>query len=621
METTPTRVLVTLSLALSCALGALAAPPVPAGDLGAAARQLERFPATRGKASSSARLRRFFDLYWATLLREDPDYALYVGAGGLSDRWPDGSPAAQALVRKISRLERTALASIDRARLAAADQVDYDLLRRRLDLEIEAERFEPLGEKLAIGPMSGVDLNLLQLAGYRPPRDRREVEALLARFAGFPAMVDRTLERLDQGLAAGITPPRITLRDVPARIAGLLDGDPAKGPLLAPFQALPDSIPAAEGARLRAEAARLYAERLAPALRKLHDYLVQTYVPKARESIAVSDLPDGRALYAYQLRYSTSTDLTPEAIHRLGLAEVARIRREMEAAMAAAGFTGSFAEFFQFLRTDPRFFYDRPEELVAAYRDIVKRIDPGLIRLFGRLPRLPYGVKALDETSAKSAPAGYYSNGSLAAGTPGWFLVNTTDLKARPKWGMEALALHEAVPGHHLQYSLVEELGELPDWRKWDVYPAFSEGWGLYAESLGEDLGLYQDPYSKFGRLTNEVWRAIRLVVDTGIHTMGWSRQRAIDYYLANAAKTPHEIEAEVDRIIVQPGTVPAYKVGELKIRELRNYAKRELGERFDIRAFHDQLLGHGQLPLDLLEKSMKGWVAEKKGGGGKRRG
>jgi len=281
----------------------------------------------------------------------------------------------------------------------------------------------------------------------------------------------------------------------------------------------------------------------------------------------------------------------------------------MDALIASTGFAGNFEDFRRFLRTDPHFFYDRPEDLVAGYRDIAKRIDPQLIKLFGHLPQLPYGVKAMEGAGAKSAPAGIFSHGSLADGLPGWFVVNTWDFKSRPKWAMEALTLHEAVPGHHLQYSLAEEQEEVPEWRKWDAYWAFAEGWGLYAESLGTEIGLYQDPYAKFGRLTGEIWRAIRLVVDTGVHAKGWTRQQALDYYQANSARSEHEIELEVNRIIVLPGTVPAYKIGELKILELRAFAQKELGARFDLRAFHDRLLGHGQLPLDLLEKSIMEWV------------
>jgi uncharacterized protein (DUF885 family) len=323
-------------------------------------------------------------------------------------------------------------------------------------------------------------------------------------------------------------------------------------------------------------------------------------------------MPDGKAWYAYLLRYFTTTNLTPEQIHQLGLAEVKRIRGEMDQLIASTGFKGTFQEFCTYLRTDPKFFYDKPEDLVAGHREIAKRIDPELIRIFGRLPRLPYGIKAMGEGS-ESQPSALYSNGTLAGGKPGWMLINTFDLKARPKWAMESLTAHEAVPGHHIQYALVEELGALPEWRRWDVYPVFSEGWGMYAESIGGEVGLYKDPYSKFGQLDLEAWRAIRMVVDTGIHTKGWTRQQAIDYVRANSAKTDREIENEVDRYIAKPGSVPAYRIGAMKIQELRRFAAKTLGAKFDVRAFHDELLGGGQLPLDLLETRIKEWVARQR--------
>jgi uncharacterized protein (DUF885 family) len=388
---------------------------------------------------------------------------------------------------------------------------------------------------------------------------------------------------------------------------------PAARPVLESFQKIPEEIPAADRERLREEAARLFQDQVAPALRRLHGYLVRTYIPGARETTAMSDLPAGRAWYAYLVRDATTTDLTPEQIHQIGLAEVKRIRGEMDALIASTGFQGSFADFCRFLRTDPRFFYDKPEDLLRGYRDLAKRIDPELVKLFGKLPRLPYGVAEVPASIAKSQTTAYYANGSLAAGRPGWLTVNTYDLKTRPKWEMEALASHEGVPGHHMMYALAEELGELPDWRKWDVYPAMSEGWALYAESLGGEIGLYKDPYSRFGQLTYEMWRALRLVVDTGLHFYGWTRQQAIDYCRANSARTDHEIEVEIDRYIVWPGGAVCYKIGELKIKELRAYAQRELGPRFDLRAFHDRLLGHGQLPLALLEKDVRAWVAERK--------
>ncbi|HEV8578823.1 MAG TPA: DUF885 domain-containing protein [Thermoanaerobaculia bacterium] len=594
-------------LVLLSSASLFALPP----DLLDSARQLEQFPATKGQGGESERLKRFFDLYWLTALRESPELATYVGVSDFDDRLGDLSPEALALGRRISRLELAALSSIDRARLTPAEQVSYDLALRRFRQAIEGEAFP--GEYLQITQMSGVHQTLTNLLPAMPNRTVRDFENMLARLRAYPVVVDQSMALLDQGLEAGITPPRVTLRDVPEQVAALLADDPLQSPILEPFKTIPETIPAADRERLRRDASQIYRQQVAPALRKLHDYLAGTYVPGARESIAMSALPNGKAWYAAQLRTSTTTDLTPEQIHQLGLSEVARIRKEMDEVIAATGFKGSFEDFCTFLRTDPRFFYDKPEDLVAGFRDIVKRIDPELIKLFGRLPRLPYGVTVMPEAAAKSAPAAYFTSGSLAAGRPGWFYVNTYDLKSRPKWGMEALASHEAVPGHHLQYSLVEELGELPEWRRWDIYPVFSEGWGLYAESLGSELGLYKDPYSKFGQLTLEIWRAIRLVVDTGLHTFGWTRQQAIDYCKANSARTEHEIEAEVDRYIAHPGSAPCYKVGELKIKELRAYAEKELGPKFDIRAFHDHLLGSGQLPLDLLESRMKAWVAEMK--------
>ena len=602
-------ILVTAAAALLLAAAVLpaAAPP----DLLESSRQLDRFPATKGQGSESERLQRFFDLYWLTGLRAGPEFATYVGVPGFDDRLSDLSPETLDLGRRITHQELTALASIDRARLNAAEQVDYDLARERVEQGIAGERFH--GEYMPIHQLSGIQQELPLLFASMPDRAVQDYENRLARLRQVPGRVDQILARLGQGLAAGITPPRVTLRDVPGQFESLLTEDPLKSPVLETFQKIPETIPAADQERLRREASRLFREQVAPALRKLHDYLVRTYIPGARESIGMSELPDGRAWYAYEVKNATTTDLTPEQIHQIGLAEVKRIRGEMDALIASTGFKGSFEEFCKFLRTDPRFFYDKPEDLLAGYRDIAKRIDPELVKLFGRLPRLPYGVTAVPASAAKSQTTGYYANGSLAAGRPGWFNVNTYDLKARPKWEMEALASHESVPGHHIMYALIEEFGELPYWRRWDVYPAMSEGWALYAESLGSEIGLYQDPYSKFGQLTYEMWRALRLVVDTGLHIYGWSRQQAIDYMQANSARTEHDIVVEVDRYIVWPGGATCYKIGQMKIRELRTYAERELGPRFDVRAFHDHVLGNGQLPLRLLEKNIKAWVAQEK--------
>jgi uncharacterized protein (DUF885 family) len=375
------------------------------------------------------------------------------------------------------------------------------------------------------------------------------------------------------------------------------------------FSQLPSNVAAADVGRLQAAAKKSIAEKVTPALRTFKKFVVEEYVPHARTTLGMSALPDGAAWYAYETRRSTTTDLSPDKIHELGLAEVARIGNEADATMRASGWKGSKEEFARFLRSDPRFFFTDKNALVTAYRDIAKRIDPELPRLFGRLPRLPYGVREVAAHDEKVQTTAYYTQGSLENGRPGWFYANTYDLKSRPKWEMEALTAHEAVPGHHLQIAIAQELGELPKFRRNNFYTAFVEGWGLYAESLGPELGLYKDPYAKFGAETYEMWRAIRLVVDTGIHAKGWTRQQAIDYFREHSAKTPHDIEVEVDRYISWPGQALAYKIGQLKIRELRTRAEKQLGARFDVRAFHDVVLGGGALPLDVLESRVDAWL------------
>jgi uncharacterized protein (DUF885 family) len=345
----------------------------------------------------------------------------------------------------------------------------------------------------------------------------------------------------------------------------------------------------------------------------LRDFLAIEYVPHCRDTIAATALPDGQAWYAYAVASSTTTRLTPRQIHEIGLDEVKTIRSEMERVMRSTGFDRDLAAFFAFLQTDPRFFYSRPEDLLAGYREIAKRADPEVIKLFGRLPRLPYGVIAMPANSAASRTAGSYEGGSLTAGRPGYFFANLSAVNTRPKWEMEALVLHEAVPGHHLQIALAQEQTDLPDFRRHGGYDAFSEGWGLYAETLGYDMGFYKDPYSHFGALNYQMWRAIRLVVDTGIHALGWSRPQAIDYFKANSAKSEREIAVEVDRYIVLPGQALAYMIGERKLLELRARAAQELGSRFDLRLFHDAVLANGALPLDVLDARIDEWISERK--------
>ncbi len=556
--------------------------------------------------ADSARLRELFRVNWAYQMTEFPEFATDVGYPGQNARWTDNSLAAIARRKRELAEPLAVVQSIRRARLSAADRLNYDLFRRGLEEQIAASRFPD--EYLAISQLGGVQQDVGQLLGRSPARRVSDYEDILARLNAVPTLVGQTLALLDQGLAAGVTPPRITLRDVPRQIAELTPDSALASPLLRPFTEFAASIPAADQARLRAAAVEAYVRRVAPAYRELYDSLVSTYLPRTRESIGMSALPDGAAWYALRVRQYTTTALTPRQIHDLGLSEVKRIRAAMDSVIASTGFKGTFAEFAQFLRTDPQFFYGDSASLVRGYREIAKRIDPGLIRLFGRLPRLPYGVTTIPSYTARSQTTAYYQPGSPDAGRPGWFYVNTFDLKSRPKWEMEALSLHESVPGHHLQIALSQEMAGVPEFRRYGGYTAFVEGWGLYAESLGSDLGLYTDPYSKFGQLTYEMWRAVRLVIDTGIHAMGWSRDQAIQFFRDNAPKAEQDIVVEVDRYIAWPGQALAYKIGQLKIRELRDSAAAALGPRFEVRAFHDEVLKNGALPLDLLERDVREW-------------
>jgi uncharacterized protein (DUF885 family) len=561
--------------------------------------------------SEAQRVRELFTIRWEYLMHESPELATYVGYREPNDRWTDYSLAGIERRKQELQAPLKVVQAIHREKLSPADQLNYDLFKKDLERNIEGTRFK--SEYLAISQLGGVQQDVPQTLEMMPHASVSDYEAIVRRLRAVPALVDQTIVLLQKGLESGITPPRITLRDVPQQVQDLLVAEPLKNPMLQGFTEFPSAFPMAERKRLQGEAAAVLTNSILPALSKLHGFLIDKYLPGARESIALSDLPDGKEWYAFNVRTSTTTAKTPEQIHELGLSEVKRIRKEMDRVIAETGFKGSFPEFCTYLRTDPKFYFSDAASLLQAYRDIAKRVDPELIKLFGKLPRLPYGVLPVPSYMEKSQTTAYYQGGSLESGRAGYFFANTYDLKTRPKWEMEPLSMHEAVPGHHLQLSLALELEGMPEFRKHQDYTAFIEGWGLYAEGLGEEMGFYKDPYAKFGRLTYEMWRAIRLVVDTGMHSRGWSRQQAIDYFKANAGKTEHDITVEVDRYIVWPGQALAYKIGELKIKELRAYATSELGKNFDVRAFHDELLGNGALPLDVLEKRMRDWVAQKK--------
>lgn len=559
--------------------------------------------------SDSERFQEIVKMTYDYTMLNYPEFGTFLGDPRGQDRWSDQS---EEVTRQREQDEKTLLAALDninREELSATEQVNYDLLYDGRKRSIEGHQFP--GEFMALNQMGGVQQDIARMMAISQPKNATDYANMVARLNAVPEVIDQTIAWMRKGMEAGVTPPAITLREVPQQIRNQLVDEADQSPLLGAFQKFPASVDSLQQESLKKQADTAFSEKIAPAFEKLLAFVENEYIPAARTSIGMRDLPNGEAWYAYNVKESTTTDLTPEQIHEIGLSEVKRIRAEMDLIIESTGFEGSFDEFLEFLRTDPQFYHETKEGLLREYRDIAKRADPELMKLFGKLPRTPYGIIPIPDYAEKSQTTAYYQRGSVEAGRPGNFFANTYALNTRPRWEMEALTLHEAVPGHHLQLALQDELEEMPWFRRVGGYTAFIEGWGLYSESLGVEMGFYQDPYSKFGQLTYEMWRAIRLVVDTGMHHLGWTRQQAIDYFMQNAGKQEHDVIVEVDRYIVWPGQALAYKIGELKIKELRAWATDELGENFDIRGFHDEVLGKGALPLSVLEANVKAWVKE----------
>lgn len=575
---------------------------------------------TPSDRSATSRLRTYLDADWKRWLGEYPELATSFGFPGLNDRWTDDS--SEGIARRKVHLSESlaAIRQFDATQLLPNERTNYELYLELLEVAEAglAYGLDPLPFHLGVphnlliplNQMEGIHLTASDTLEIQPRERLSDYEDTLRRLDALPTAVDQNLALLESGRQRGFTPYRISIRGAPDQVRGLIPADPLASPLLRAFTDFPSHVGTADRQRLVENATKIYRERVAPAFDRLHEYLVGKYLPACRDTAGVSALPQGAELYAYLVRWQTTTRLTPQEIHEIGLGEVRRLRSAMEQLMAKSGFSGSYSEFLQFLRTDDRFFYPDPEALVDGYRIIAKKTDPGLARRFGRLPRLPYGVLPVPSFRASSSPTAYYMPGAPATGRPGIFFANTFDLRSRPKWEMEALALHEAVPGHHLQIALAQELEDLPDFRRFTGPTAFIEGWGLYAESLGDELGLYQDLYSKMGEHTYNMWRSIRLVVDTGMHALGWTREQAIRFFRENAGKAEVDIAVEVDRYIVWPGQALAYKVGQLKIREMRTVAEQALGDRFDVRGFHDTVLEQGALPLDMVETRVKAWVS-----------
>jgi uncharacterized protein (DUF885 family) len=552
----------------------------------------------------------FFDRTWEESLKENPGFASFLGDKRYNDRWGDNSLAAFADRQRQRLADLAALKKLNRAQLSAADQLNYDLFKHELEENIERDRFE--GYLIPVSQQGGIQTQD-DLASFISFDKVKDYEDWIARLNTFPSYMDQTMALMQEGKSKKIMPAAITMSRVPGQIDKQLVSDPEKSAFYTPLKTFPKDISPADQARLQAAAKDAIAKNVLPSFHKFKDYFVKEYLPACYPQVGVWQRPNGDEYYAFLARSYTTTNLTPEQIHQKGLAEAARIRAEMEKIKAQVGFKGDLHDFFDYLRSDKKFFYKTPEELLEAYRALAKQIDPELVKVFKTLPRTPYGVVPIPDNIAPDTTTAYYNQPAADGSRAGRYYVNLYKPEVRPKWEMMALSLHESVPGHHLQLALQQELGDMPNFRKYGGYTAFIEGWGLYSESLGEDMGLYDDPYSKFGQLTYEMWRAVRLVVDTGMHYYKWDRQKAIDYFKDNAAKTDQDIVNEIDRYISDPGQALAYKIGELKLKELRARGKAQLGDKFDIREFHDVVLLSGALPLDILEQNVDKWIAKKK--------
>ena len=558
--------------------------------------------------NSAAGLERIYEREWQRWLQEDPITATFVGDDRYNGLWPDQSPAAIQRSHTADLAAARELAEFDATHLAPADRLNYDIVTGEFKRRIDAFAFKPY-----LYPISHKDgiRTASEWAEIAPFKAEKDFDDWIARLRSFGVFMDQTIALMRTAIADKRTQPRVIMDRVIAQIAAQRVASPEASPFYEPFKTMPTTLAEPAQRRLRAQAAAAIRDSVLPAFARFEHFFKEQYLPSCRSSVGISDTPDGANYYRERIAYHTTTALSATEIHAIGLAEVKRIRAEMDQVITQVGFKGDFQAFSQFLRTDPQFVYKDPGELFRAYQVIAKSIDPNLTKLFGKLPRTPYGVRAIPMTSAPNTTTAYYQPLASDGSRPGYFYVNLYKPEARPKWEMEVLTSHEAVPGHHLQIALqYEEGAHLPMIRRMADYTAYVEGWGLYSESLGYDLGLYTDPYSHFGQLTYDMWRAVRLVVDTGVHAQGWSRQQAIDYFKANAPKSELDITNEIDRYIATPGQALAYKIGQMKILALRAEAEKALGPRFDIRQFHDVLLSTGAVPLSIMEKTVRDWIS-----------
>lgn len=592
----------------------LAAALLLAGSsLGACAGAQRARSATPGQALSA-----LLERYWEDTLVLDPLQATAIGDDRYDDRLPnylsaDYRAAQRAHAEKYLR----ALAAVARDRLGPQDRLSHDVLRHDLEELLEGLRFPdwmiPI-HQFGSGPTFFAMLGSGK--SIQPFRSVKDYDAFLGRMAAAPAVLDQAIANMRAGVAAGVVQPRPVMEKALLQLERLSVDDPEQSVFWGAVAALPEAIPAEERARLTAAYRERIGGAVLPAYRRLRNFVRDEYLPRCRDTVGLAALPDGQAWYAFKVKAMTTTDLSPEEIHRIGLEEVARIRADMDGVRRAVGFEGDLDAFFRHLRDDPRYYFTDPEALLAGYRDLQRRVNALLPRLFDVFPKADYEVRAVEAFRAQSMSGAQYVAGTPDGRRAGVFYVNTFDLRASPRFGMETLSLHEASPGHHFQISIAQEVTELPKFRRFGGYVAYQEGWALYAESIGKELGLFADPLQWYGRLSDELLRAMRLVVDTGIHAKGWSREQAVRYMRESSSMAESDVVAEVERYIAVPGQALGYKVGQLAITALRREAEQALGPRFDPKAFHRQVLVDGALPLDVLRTKLREWIAAEKARG-----
>ncbi|MBI1896957.1 MAG: DUF885 domain-containing protein [Acidobacteria bacterium] len=563
------------------------------------------------QAPDAESLHKLFAQYYEDLLRESPETATAIGRNEYNDRWTDWSEAGRRRSRQMAQQYLSRLELATATKLPAQDRLSLELLRRQLKNQLEGEKVSD--ELLSVQQLFGLHNSVYSTFDQMPTRTLRDYENIVARLNAIPAYVDQHIAVQEQAIAEGLVQPKLIAGIVAKQIAAQAAQTSGETAILAPFRKMPASVSPPGQERLRRAASDAYEQKFLPAWRKLHAFFVNAYIPKARTSIAAGALPDGKNIYAMRVRHSTTTTMTPREIHELGLREVARIEDEMQNIVRELHFKGTLEEFEQHLTGKPANHFHNKEEMLIYCRNLAKLIEPEMPRFFRKLPRMPFGIRPIPE-DREAASASHYSGPAADGSRAGFFYLKTYQPAQEIKHDKVALVLHETVPGHHLQIALQREIEGLPEFRKLYHVGAYTEGWALYAEQLGLEMGVYPDAYSRFGQLHSERFRAVRLVVDTGMHALGWSRDQAVAYFRKHA---PAESLSEIDRYIAWPGQALSYKIGQLKISELRRRSERELGTKFDVREFHDVVLRNGPLPLDILEQQVVSWIAGRKTGGG----